>query len=83
MHQGIDVTVNILWGSESCGIKSKSVMRSVRLEECRFMGLKIADLNHLYYDFSFAIFHHIPFVDFSPFGLERGLVYYCLLQITE
>ena len=46
----------ILWGSESCRLKSKSVIMSGRFEEFHFpcyIGLKIADLNHLDFDFHF------------------------------
>ena len=46
----------ILWGSISCRFKSKLVIVSNRVSECRvflFNGIKIADLNHLHYGFHF------------------------------
>ena len=53
----------------------KARARMLQAEGIRVPGSKEASF--------FRRFYRIPFVGFSPFGWERGLVYYCLLEICR
>ena len=56
---------------------SQENSHNVRARMLRAEGIRVPGYNEASF---FRRFYRIPCVGFSPFGWERGLVYYCLLE---